>query len=174
MLFTTTYIILDINKKGEDEDYPLIQAIINNNIEIARLLIEYANYNNINLVINEKDNEGDYPLLIAIEKNNMEMLESIIQYAKIKNTILICGDKNKDGDYPLLRAIANNNFEMVKLIITYAINHQIVLEINEQDIINDLRDNFSDSISINNIIDVNIINLLSIYRNNNEINIITI
>ena len=45
-----------------------------NNIEIVRLLIEYANQHHIILELNEKFKDGNCPLLWAISKNNMEIV----------------------------------------------------------------------------------------------------
>ena len=42
-------IILELNKKNKDGDYPLLCAIYNNNIEIIKLLINYANQHHIGI-----------------------------------------------------------------------------------------------------------------------------
>jgi len=57
-------IILELNEKDKDGNYPLLLAIIHNNIEIVLLLMDYANKNNIILKINEKDKNGYYSFFI--------------------------------------------------------------------------------------------------------------
>lgn len=47
-------IVIDINEKDGDGNFPLIKAIDKNNIEIVKLLMDYADHNNIELNINEK------------------------------------------------------------------------------------------------------------------------
>jgi len=42
---------MELNEKNEDENYPLYCTISNNNIEIIKLLIEYANQNQVLLVL---------------------------------------------------------------------------------------------------------------------------
>jgi len=48
-------IILELNEKDNDGDFPLLWACRENNIEIIQLLINYANENNIILELNEKE-----------------------------------------------------------------------------------------------------------------------
>jgi len=49
-----------LNKKNRYEDYPFSIACLNNNIKLAKLLIDYAMKNNIILELNEKNKYGDY------------------------------------------------------------------------------------------------------------------
>ena len=46
----------------------------NNNIEMVKLLIDYANKNNIILEFNEKNKKWYYPLLLSCRENNIEIL----------------------------------------------------------------------------------------------------
>eukprot|EP00833_Pecoramyces_ruminatium_P002028 jgi/Orpsp1_1/1176060/evm.model.c7180000056261.1 len=125
--------ILKLNEKNKYGEYPLLLAIIENDIEIVQLLIEYANKNNIILELNEKTINESYPLLWAIENNNIEMVKILIEYSNQHNIILKLNDnKNEYGWYPLLKAIDKNNIEIVKSILTYANNNNIILELNEK------------------------------------------
>jgi len=115
-------------------NYPLLNAIILNNIEIVQLLMKYAKNNNIILKLNEKDTDGRYPLLEAINNNNIEMIKLLMEYANEYNIILEINEKDNDGWFPLLLANADNinNIEIVKLLIKYANEHNIIMEINEK------------------------------------------
>jgi len=72
--------VININKKNDYGNNPLLYACGKNNIEIVQLLIDYANKNNIILELNEKDKDGNYPLLYACYKNNIEMVQLFINY----------------------------------------------------------------------------------------------
>jgi len=52
--------LLKLKEKSKNENYPLLVACYHEDIEIAKLLIEYANDNNILLDLNEKTNKGNY------------------------------------------------------------------------------------------------------------------
>jgi len=71
---------IEINANNDGE-YPLLYAIINNNVEMVRFIMDYANANNMILNVNEKDKEGDYPLLNAVSVNNTEMVRLLMEYA---------------------------------------------------------------------------------------------
>jgi len=77
-------IILNINEKDKWGNYPFLVATKNNNIEIIKLLEEYACKDNIILNINEKGRYGYYPLLIAIEYNYIEIIELLQEFASKK------------------------------------------------------------------------------------------
>jgi len=59
-------------------EYPLY-AISRNDIEIFKLLIEYANQHQIILELNEKNENGYYPLLEAIDYNNIDIVKLLIE-----------------------------------------------------------------------------------------------
>jgi len=48
-------IILELNEKDDIGNYPLSKAIINNNIKIVQLLLDYALQHKIILELNGKD-----------------------------------------------------------------------------------------------------------------------
>ena len=81
-------IILNLNYKDIIGLYPLLEAIIECNIEIVKLLIDYANQHQIILKLNEKDNDGLYPLSEAIGINNIEIVKLLIDYANQHQIIL--------------------------------------------------------------------------------------
>jgi hypothetical protein len=120
-------------KDKEIGNYPLLESVVINNVEIVNIIIEYANKNSITLNINEKNKNGNYPLLYATDKNNTEIVKILIDYANKNNILLDINEKNNKGLYPLLYAIYNNNTTIVKLIIDYAISRKIIIYMNEND-----------------------------------------
>jgi len=52
-----------MNDENKDGNYTLIQATINNNTKIVKLLITYVEENNINTVINKEDKMGTIYLI---------------------------------------------------------------------------------------------------------------
>jgi len=98
-------IILNINKMNYHKQSLLRLSINNNNNEITRLLMNYANDHNILLNINESD--GDTLLLTASKNNNTNIVEQLINYANTHDIIL--NFKNIYNENPVLHAIWNNN-----------------------------------------------------------------
>ncbi|KAL6632930.1 ankyrin, partial [Neocallimastix sp. 'constans'] len=125
-------IVLKINERENNGDYPLFRATFNNNTEIVKLLIDYANKKNVVLKINEQNNNGNYPLLRATYKDNTEIVKLLIDYANKNNIVLKINEQSNIGNYPLLCATDNNNTEIIKLLIDYAVKNNIILKINEQ------------------------------------------
>jgi len=112
--------------------YPLLKAIENDNIEIVKLIINYANENNIILQLNDKDDSGFYPILSAIIKDDLEILKLIIDYAKKNNIILDINEKDNCGVSSFTIAVVKG-YEFVKTIMDYANENNIILKINEKD-----------------------------------------
>jgi len=110
-------IILNLNRKNEEGNYPLLIACINKNMDMIQLFIDYANKNNIILNINEKNKDGKFPLLIACINKNIDMIQLFIDYANKNNIILNINEKNKDGKFPLLIASNNGNVELINLLV---------------------------------------------------------
>jgi len=100
---------------------------------MLKLLIDYANNNNIILELNEKDKNGNYPLLLVCVSNSAEMVELLIDYSNKNNIILELNQKNERGNYPLLWTCNHNNTEMLKLLIIYANKNNIVLKYQESE-----------------------------------------
>jgi len=77
--------IFNINKKDTNGGYPLLWVVEKDNIEMVKLIIDYANNNNIILDINGKNIEkGKYPLYFAVCNHNVEMIKLLIDYANKK------------------------------------------------------------------------------------------
>eukprot|EP00833_Pecoramyces_ruminatium_P007735 jgi/Orpsp1_1/1181767/evm.model.c7180000078511.1 len=127
-------IILILNEKNNNGNYPLLWCISENNIEMIKLIIDYAEKNNIILNINEKNNEGYFPLLESAIINNIEIIELLLNYANKYNIKLNINEKNKTEDYPLMWTIIKNNIESTKLLINYANKINTILEINNTNI----------------------------------------
>jgi len=68
---------LKINEESKDG------AIKENNIEMIRLLIKFANENKIILNLNEKYEYGETQLIIACIKRNKELVKCLLQYREI-------------------------------------------------------------------------------------------
>jgi len=142
----------------------------------VKLLIDYANKNNIILNINDKNKLGNYPLLWSIGKDNsVEITKLLIDYANKNNIILNINDKNKNNYYPLLQSIVFNNVEMVKLLMDYANKNNIILKINEKNIENMTQLNIQDTIDDISEINIEIIKVLKenkdkLYDENNNHN----
>jgi len=80
-------IILKLNEKDNDGQYPLLIVSLHSNLKIFKLLINYVNDNNITLELNEKY-KNVYPLLLAVAYYNIKMVQLLINYAN-KNNIRI-------------------------------------------------------------------------------------
>jgi len=174
---------LDINKKDGNGDNPFLCCCRRNNIEIAKLLIEYANEKHIQLRINEKNNNRGYPLLLLFEYDNSnELLQLLINYANKNNIILDITSKDSDGDYPLLWSTLYNSIEKIKILFNYANKNNITLTIDERDINNmftrllknPLLHLFHNKINIHSISEINleIIELFRNGKNENKLNIL--
>ena len=61
-----------MNEKNKDGNYPLTEAISNNNIEIVNLLIEYADQHQINLEYNENEIAGNSIIIELIQNYERE------------------------------------------------------------------------------------------------------
>ena len=174
---------LNINKKDERGNYPILCCCRRNNIEVAKLLIHYADINNVKLTINEKNKNGGYPLLLNFEYNyGNELFQLLIDYANKNNIELDITSKDNDGDYPLLWSTVYNNIEKTKIIFDYANKNNLILTINERDINNMFSKLFyifqlrqiHHEIKINSVSEINseIIELYYKKKNENKLNII--
>eukprot|EP00833_Pecoramyces_ruminatium_P018486 jgi/Orpsp1_1/1192518/evm.model.d7180000093936.1 len=133
------YVNLKINDKNNDGIYAFLNAMLNNNIEIAKLLIEYVEKNDIILNINKQNVKKDYPVDLAIRHNNIEMIKLLIEYSNNNNNNipLDIAQKNVDGNFPIISALDKNvDIEILKLLVEYAKNKQIILYIDENQIKN--------------------------------------
>eukprot|EP00833_Pecoramyces_ruminatium_P011450 jgi/Orpsp1_1/1185482/evm.model.c7180000093979.1 len=66
---TSKEFLLKDNKKW----HPLLKAIIDNNSDKVKTIINEANENNTILELNTKNKKGEYPLLKAIDNDNIEI-----------------------------------------------------------------------------------------------------
>ena len=104
--------ISELNIKNEDGDYPLLITCSENSVEMALILIDYADKNSIKLELNESNNHGFYPSLNVCIENSITMIQLLINYGNKNNIILELNRKNNIGNYPLLLICDNNNIEM--------------------------------------------------------------
>jgi len=91
---------------------PFTKAVDKGNIEIAELLIDYANQHQIVLNLDKNDNCS---IINAISNNNTEMVELLVSYANEHQIIL-----EMNSYYSFTQAVQNNNYRMVKTLIKYA------------------------------------------------------
>jgi len=120
--------------KDEEGRYPFYCSIINDNINMVKIIINYANDKKFKLNIDDKGRNGWYPFLIAVYKNNITMTQIIIDYALQNNIKLNIYDKDLSGWNPLLYACNYNNTEMVELILNYSIQNETILDLNDKHI----------------------------------------
>ena len=120
-------------EKDINGNYPLLQAINQNNIEIVCLLLNYCDDHNINININEKDNFGNYPLMKAIQNKNIDMTKLLLNYAYKYNINININERDSSGNLPLLQALDHNSFIIVELLINYCHQNKIKIKINERD-----------------------------------------
>eukprot|EP00833_Pecoramyces_ruminatium_P000088 jgi/Orpsp1_1/1174120/evm.model.c7180000049003.1 len=164
-------IILDMNyvKKVKNDKYypsflyfnPLLEVIknrdINNNTEILKLFIDYANQNNYVLNLNVRD---EYNLntvgAACINNNDIKIIEMLLDYAiehnitidirsgylyssereiPLFNYIIIMNVNEKiHEETPLTYAIKrySNSYNIAQIIIDYANNHNIILDLKDK------------------------------------------
>jgi len=89
-------IILKLSGKDEKENEYYIKVInLCENIDITKLIQDYAFKNNIILNLDQKNSIGDYPLFWAVHKNNFELVEMCMNYANKSNIILEMNEKKR-------------------------------------------------------------------------------
>jgi len=94
-----------VNENGPNENNLLQLAIIYNDIDIFRLILNYICRNNIIVELNKKNVLGDYPFLFTIKYDTFEIVQLFLNYVN-KNIIIIeLKEKNIDGIYSLLEVI---------------------------------------------------------------------
>eukprot|EP00833_Pecoramyces_ruminatium_P004284 jgi/Orpsp1_1/1178316/evm.model.c7180000064811.1 len=133
ILNKSSNIILDINKKDSDGNSFLYYATKNDNANIIKLFIEYAEHHNVIIKINDRNNEGIYSFLNATSKNNVNMAKLLLDYSNENEIIININKQSLHNNYPLDNAICHNNIEMIKLLIEYADHNNIILDINQKD-----------------------------------------
>lgn len=113
ILETKTYPIDELNEKGET---PLLIAVHNNQIELAKKLID-AGAN-----VNIQDKIADSPYLYAGAEGRTEILAYMLSHSEPDQSIV-----NRFGGNALIPAAEKGHLETVKLLLTdghVTINHQ--------------------------------------------------
>ena len=98
-----------LNEKDSVGYTPLYKAVIKDNTEISKLLIEKLDKSQLN----EKGYSGDTPLHDAVFQGNVEISKLLIE--KLDKSQL--NGKNSVGDTPLYDAVSQGNVEISKLLI---------------------------------------------------------
>jgi len=117
---------MNINHRVNKNRSSFYTAVENNNVEMIKIFIDYADDHDIIIDINEKimnDNIVDSSLLMAVRNNNVEIIQQLIDYAHRHNIIL---DINKND---LIKISSKENKEATNLLIKYCKEHNI--DINE-------------------------------------------
>ncbi|ORY43204.1 hypothetical protein LY90DRAFT_509840 [Neocallimastix californiae] len=82
-------IVLDLNERDENGWYPFYFAADHNNTEMIKLLINYAEKHQTELILNEVDKTGRFPITVIINNhNNPEIIEIVKEYV-VKNDITL-------------------------------------------------------------------------------------
>jgi len=117
---------ISINKKIHEKNAIHYAAKSKNDTQFLKLLIDYANENNIILDVN------NCSLSLSIKKNKCESIKLLIDYAN-ENNIILDFNRKEDGfeDNPISIAIKNNNTKIVALIMEYANSKNIALDFNK-------------------------------------------
>jgi len=99
---------------------------------MVKLIIDYANKNNIILKLNNTDKKKEYPLLLACKNKNINIVKLLIDYAKENKINLELNNNDNSNNNPFLCAYRKNNTDIVKLLIEYAIEKEEKLYINKK------------------------------------------
>ncbi len=94
---------VDYYRHNESGETALTQAIVNDNLDLVKILTKEA-------IINLKNDEGETPLTLAIKKGNMEVIYQVLKRAKASL-------KNDAGEAPLYLALANNDLHLLQQLI---------------------------------------------------------
>jgi len=120
-MLNTTYIGLSlINFKDKNKIYPIHYAVMFNNENMIKLLLEKEN--NINI----KDNNGFTPLMYALKNKNYSIIKMIIENPGINLNLT-----NNIGECALHIACSYNQDSVVELLLKYS-----NIDINIQDLQN--------------------------------------
>jgi len=125
--------VIQINRKDSEGFTPLYWATKNNNINIIKILMNYADFHHMTLKLNVQNHEGNYALLNAIFNNNMNIIKLLMAYSEANDILLNINMQNASKQYPLEVATSLNNVDMIKLLMGYANNNRIILDINQKD-----------------------------------------
>ena len=98
-----------INEKNNKYDTPLLDAIKQNKLQFAELLLKYG------ADTHTCDNEQNTPLLYAIKKNSVEATKLLLKYGANPNTYF----PHYDYRSPLYYAVKNKNLEIRELLLKH-------------------------------------------------------
>ena len=97
---------IDFNLTDNNGNSPLIYSILNENTDMASLLV------NAGVDVNICSREGEFPLIMAIKKNNLELVELLgAEGADINVT-------DGEGRTPLMSAVKANSVSIVKYLLS--------------------------------------------------------
>lgn len=96
---------VQFNYEKSRKNTSLNHAVINNNFNMAELLLKYKANPNI------KNRRGNTPLSIAVKKDNYNMVKLLLKYDANPNI------QDKKGISPILFAVNNEYYDIAKLLI---------------------------------------------------------
>jgi len=114
-------IILELNKKNNNQESPILLALKSNNKELVQLFLEYAKTNNIDLTIgNPNDNVTNNNKVYNAIKN-YEFIHVLMDYSK-NNHIVLDIHNNYDLESLLSYSIKYNRFNDARLLVNRGIS----------------------------------------------------
>ena len=99
----------DTNCKDDYGRTPLHYAVINNRLEVLKILNRYKQHDSIN----SQDNNGDTPLHYACRNGHLDIAQYLISEAHCDPSC-----ENNDGDTPLHIACRNNHLHIVQYLLS--------------------------------------------------------
>lgn len=102
----------DINALGNDNITPLFYAILSQNIEIVKLLVESGA--DLNASMKDKGNDSATLLFFAIDSQNIEIVKLLVDSGADINKASL---RDNDNVTPLYLAVDLENIEIVKFLV---------------------------------------------------------
>ena len=99
----------DTNCKDDYGRTPLHYAVINNHLEVVKILNRYKQHDSIN----SQDNNGDTPLHYACRNGHLDIAQYLISEAHCDPSC-----ENNDGDTPLHIACRNDHLRIVQYLLS--------------------------------------------------------
>lgn len=105
-----------INEDNRSVNDRLYNAVIHNDIEAVKLLLDAGSNPNIG------DNFGNYPLHLSIKKGNYTISKLLLDYGASPNLPL------PNGKYILQEVVVSGNADMVKLLLQYGADKEVTYQ----------------------------------------------
>jgi len=123
-----------VNRYDYSRHIPILQAVINDNFKMIKMIMKYIVENNVIFNPNYHENTNDNLISYALSKNDIELVIMIINYVN-QNNITLDIAKYYDEDNlcsSIIYAMENDYIDMVTKMMEYSIDNNIVFNINYQ------------------------------------------